>query len=286
MMINNRSMNNEKGFTLIELLIAMGMSAILLGAAMYTYTKQDALLRNENKNLKLRDYARLAMDQLEGDLRMAGNGFPPGDSTAGRPARGVSNADATTITFMANTDGVSTNASFDFVSVNTNGFFVPQGSSADFAVGDDVVFFEAENPDKWNAYPITGLGTTTVGAITYDVIAWSPSDKNDFPFEPIADGVAVLLNKYNTYVFAYNAGNKWITQSVNGGGAVTVATKVSSVTFSYFDADGTALTTLPLSAADLGNLRRIQIMLIVEDDDDNTVTATLMTDVNLRNMGT
>lgn len=282
----DRQMKNEKGFTLIELLIAMGISAILLGAAMYTYTKQDALLRSENKNLKLRDFARLAMDQLEGDLRMAGNGFPPGSSTAGRPARGVSNADATTITFMANTDGVSTNANYDFTSVNTNGFFVPQGSAAGFAVGDDVVFFEAENPDKWNAYPINGIGTTTISGTTYDVIAWQASNKNDFPFEPIEDGVAVLLNKYHTYTFAYDAGNKWITQSIDGGGAVTVATKVSSLTFSYFDANGTALTTLPLDATDLGNLRRIQIMLIVEDDIENTVTATLITDVNLRNMGT
>lgn len=287
-------MKNEKGFTLIELLIAMGISVILLGAATYTYTKQDALLRNENANLKLRDFARMAMDQLESDLRMAGNGFPPGGSSPSspdcsgpdpNPARGVSNADVTTITFMANTDGVSTNASFDFSSSLSNGFFVPLGSAADFAVGDDVVFFEAENPCKWNAYPISSISTVVVGPTTYDNIGWSGGNKNDFPFEPIEDGVAVLLNKYHTYTFAYDAGNKWITQSIDGGGAVTVATKVSSLIFRYFDANNTELTR-PLDATDLGNLRRIQIMLIVEDDDDNTITATLMTDVNLRNMGT
>ncbi|MCH7498721.1 MAG: hypothetical protein IH886_01715 [Nitrospinae bacterium] len=270
----------------------MAISTLLLGAAMYTYTKQDQVLRDENKNLKLRDYARLAIDQLDNNLRMAGAGFPPGDSDAGRPARGVSNADATTITFMANTEGISTNANFDMPSVNSNGFLVPSGSLAPFSVGDDVVFFNVEDPDEWNAYPITGIGTTTIVDYpvlgvntTFDVIAWQGGNKNDFPFEPIDDGVAVVLNQYHTYILAYNAGTKTITESVDGAAAVAIASHVSSLTFSYYDADGTALTTLPLGATDLGNVRRVQIMIIVIDDIDPDTTATLLTDVNMRNMG-
>ena len=147
--MNDRLMNNQKGCTLLELLVAMVISTILLGAAMYTYTKQDNLLRTENKNLKLRDYVRLAMDQLDNNLRMAGAGFPPGDSDAGRPARGVSNAEADTITFMANTEGISTNADFD-MAVASNGFLVPSGGAASFAPNDTVVFFNAEDPLDWN----------------------------------------------------------------------------------------------------------------------------------------
>ena len=292
--MNNRLMKNQKGFTLIELMIAMAISTLLLGAAMYTYTKQDQVLRDENKNLKLRDYVRLAMDQLDNNLRMAGAGFPPGDSTLATPrlAQGVSNADATTITFMANTEGISTNANFNMPSVNSNGFLVPSGSLAPFSVGDDVVFFNAEDPDEWNAYPITGIGTTTIVDYpvlgvntTFDVIAWQASNKNDFLFQPVKDGVAVVLNQYHTYILAYNAGTQTITESVDGAAAVAIASQVSSLTFSYYDADGTALTTLPLDATDLGNVRRVQIMIIVADDVDPSVTATLLTDVNMRNMG-
>lgn len=282
--MNNRLMKNQKGFTLIELLIAMAISTLLLGAAMYTYTKQDQVLRDENKNLKLRDYARLAIDQLDNNLRMAGAGFPPGDSDAGRPARGVSNADATTITFMANTEGISTNANDDMTSGDRE-FRVPLGSAAAFSVGDTVVFFNAEDPDDWNAYPIVSIGTITILGVTYDTIIWSPSNKLDFDFKPIEDGVAVLLSQYHTYTLAYNAGNQTITQSVDGAAAVAIASQVSSLTFSYYDADGIALTTLPLDATDLGNVRRVQIMIIVVDDDDPNVTATLITDVNMRNMG-
>ncbi|MDH5764135.1 MAG: type II secretion system GspH family protein, partial [Nitrospinota bacterium] len=182
-------MKNEKGFTLIELLVAMSMSVILLGAAMYTYNKQDNLLRTENKNLKLRDFSRLAMDKLDNSLRMAGAGFPPGDSNApacasdpgtSRAAKGLTDADATTITFRANTEGISTNANFDMTSANSNGFLVPSGSAAPFTVGDTVAFFNAEEPCEWNAYPVAGKGTATLGGINYDVIGWSASNKNDY----------------------------------------------------------------------------------------------------------
>jgi len=281
--MNNSLMKNQRGFTLIELLVAMVISTILLGAAMYTYTKQDNLLRDENKNLKLRDYVRLAMDQLDNNLRMAGAGFPPGSSTAGRPARGVTNAEADTITFMANTEGISTNADFD-MAVASNGFLVPSGSAASFAPNDTVVFFNAEDPLDWNQRTIGTISAVTVFGINHDSIVWS-AGVNGFDFEPLDDGVAVVINQYHTYILDYNAGNQTITESVDGAAAVAIASQVSSLTLSYFDADGTALTTFPLSAADLGNVRRVQIMIIVVDDDDPTVTATLITDVNMRNMG-
>ncbi len=282
--MNDRLMNNDKGFTLIELLIAMGISVILLGAAMYTYTKQDDLLRDENKNLKLRDLARLSLNELAGDIRMAGAGFPPGDSAATRPQRGVTTANATTITFRANTQGVSTYSAFDSFT-GTNGFLAPLNSTTDFAVGDTVVFFNTADPADWNTQTIGAL-TTPVGflGINYDSITWSAGN-NGVAFNPISDSESVMINQYRTIVLTYNAGAQQITRSIDGGAAVPIANQVSSMTFSYFDADGGPLTTLPLAGADLDNVRRVQIMIIIVDDIEPTVTATLMTDVIMRNMG-
>ncbi len=280
--MNNRLMKNQKGFTLIELLIAMAISTLLLGAAMYTYTKQDQVLRDENKNLKLRDYARFAITELGENLRMAGFGFPPGDSAAGRPAQGVSNADATTITFMANTENITTYAASDNDDPTSNAVQVLDVSP--FSVDDNVVFFNAEDPDDGRFGLLTSVipGPKLIGF----------GSQNGFTFEPIDDGVAVMVNQYHTLTYTYNSVNQIITLTDdNGTGTggddttVTVASQVSSLTFSYFDADGAALTTLPLNATDLGNVRRVQIMIIVVDDVDPTVTATLITDVNMRNMG-
>ena len=281
--MNDRLMKNEKGFTLIELLVSMAISIILLGAAMYTYTKQDSLLRDENKNLKLRDYARLAMTELDENLRMAGFGFPPGNQGAGRPAQGVSNADATTITFMANTDNFTTYAIDDNDDPTSNA--VPVTDATLFAVDDNVVFFNAERPANGRFGPLTSVIPGP------DIIGFG--SQNGFTFKPIGDNVAVPVSKYHTITYTYDAGNQIITRTddsgtADGGGddtTTTVASQVSSLEFSYFGADGTPLTTLPLSAADLGDLRGVEIKITIVDNVDASVTTSLVSGVQMRNMG-
>ena len=282
--MNHRPMNNEKGFTLIEMLIAMSISVILLGAAMYTYTKQDQVLRDENMNLKLRDYARLAMDQLDDNLHMAGYGFPAGDSAAGRPAQAIDVADATILTYKANTGNISTRADQNSTATTNNWVWAADPVAAGFAVDDNVVFFNVRDPSQWNAYPIAGVNTTT--------IVWTGGNQNGFDVQPTL-GVPVLVNKYHTITYNYNAGGQIITVTDDngtddGGGddtTTTIATNVSNLTLSYFDADGNPLTTLPLSAADRGEVRKIQISLTVVDEIESSMTAILQTNVHLRNMG-
>jgi prepilin-type N-terminal cleavage/methylation domain-containing protein len=291
----DRQMKNEKGFTLIEMLIAMAISVVVLGAAISTYSKQDKVLRDETRNLQTRDYARLAMDRLMDDLILIGYGFPPGNSSAtacpsdtgatAQWARGITNADATTMTYKANIGSVSTYANLDVTSM-TNGFFVTDTTG--FAVNDNVVFYNVENPCDWNEYPANGVTTTSPF-----IIAWQSSNKNDYDFNPIGDNVAVVLNRYHTITYTYDSGNQWIRvtddQGTDDGGTddttVTVASKVSGFTFNYFDANGNALTTLPLSADDLGSVRKIRISITAVSDGDTDITATLLTEINLRNMG-
>lgn len=289
----DKQMKNENGFALIELLIAMAIGIIVLGVAIFTYNKQDQLLRNENKNVQIRDFARLAMDDLTTNIRMAGNGFPPGDSTltTPRPARGVTNADVTTITYRANTDGITTFVNFD--STSTTNKKLPVADISSFVINDHVVFFDVQTPTKWNTK--TFESTSNIAAIG-DFMEWGASvaAQNDFTFEPITDNVAVPVNKYHTIIYSHNAVAQTINvkddMGTNDGGTddtdIIMANNVSNLTFSYFDMNGDPLnTTLPLPAADLGNLRKIQISITVVDEDDDTVTTTLLTDITLRNMG-
>ena len=108
-----KQMKNEKGFTLIEVLIAMTIGIALLGTAVYTYTKQDKIIRTGNRETVTRGMVRLALDKMVTEIRRAGYGTSPGDSVAGRPAWGISAASATSITYRANTDNVMTNVSVD-----------------------------------------------------------------------------------------------------------------------------------------------------------------------------
>ncbi|MDH5764303.1 MAG: hypothetical protein OEZ51_15150, partial [Nitrospinota bacterium] len=224
-----------------------------------------------------------------GDSNAPACASDPGTS---RAAKGLTDADATTITFRANTEGISTNADYDQISPNATSLLVPQGSAAPFSVGDTVVFFNAEKPCEWNAYSISSKLTITEAAWQpnpgkiHDAMLWGGGNKNDFAFLPIEDNVAVVLNQYHTYTLTFDSVNQRITQSVDGAAAVPLANKISNLTFSYFDAAGNALTSLPLNATDLGDVRRIRINLTTVDDDDPSLTSVLITDVNLRNMGT
>ncbi len=291
---------NEKGFTLIEMLIAMAVGIVLMGAAIYTYSKQDKLLRDENRTLQTRDFARLAMDQVVDNLLLAGYGFPPGDSAALRPARGITNADATTITFMANMDNVSTYASFDSTDPNNTGLVVDDPTP--FTVNDNIVFYDVETPTKWNTKTFTsqvtipGVGEMMgwgTGTAARNVTVGAYGGGGDGTYLPVTDVVAVEVNKFHVITYTYNAGAQTIivtddNGTDDGGGddtTTTVASKVSDLTFTYFDADDVALTTLPLSAADLGEVRKIGISITVVNDDDSSITTLLQTDINLRNMG-
>ena len=161
----------------------------------------------------------------------------------------------------------------------------PLNSTTDFVVGDTVVFFNTADPADWNTQTIGGIATpSAVLGINYDTITWTAGN-NGVAFNPISDGEAVMISQYRTIVLTYNAGAQQITRSIDGGAAVPIANQVSSMTFSYFDMNGGPLNTLPLAGADLDNVRRVQIMIIIVDDIEPTVTATLMTDVIMRNMG-
>ena len=275
-----RPMNNEKGFTLIEMLIAMAIGIALLATATYTYTKQSDVIRFGNQTTQTRGMARLALDELVTEIRRAGYGMPPGDSAAGRPARGISTATATSITYRANTDNFTTYAIDDNTNSGSNA--VPVTDASLFSVNDNVAFFDTAAPANGRFGPLTSVipGPDLIGF----------GSANGFTYEPIADNTAVVVNKYHTITYTYNSGPMTITVTDDGGNSTntttTVAGNVTDVTFSYFDASGTPLTTLPLNATDLGNVRRMNISITVQDRIETTVTETFDTDVTLRNMGT
>lgn len=271
-----RQLKNEKGFTLVEMLVAMTIGIILLGSSIYVYTKQDSVLRDENSNVELRDFARLAMDALVPNIRLAGYGFPPGDSSTGRAAQGLTAATATSLTYRANTDNVLTYANNDATS---NDNFVPaiDAVTAGFANGDNAVFFDVNNPSLWNLYPVAGVNAFNV--------VWAGGNLNGFNITTQTNGAPVVINKYHTISYSYNAGTQIITATDDNGTAAngddtttTVANNISDLTFSYFDANNVA-------TAVVGNIRKVQISLTVVDPNDASKTAVLITNVHLRNMG-
>jgi type II secretory pathway pseudopilin PulG len=310
-----KQMKNEKGFTLIEMLLAMALGIVVLGIAIFTYNKQSTVLRTGNQQTETRGMARLAMDALVTNIQTAGYGLPPGDSTINdradppvfspRAAMGISKASATSVTYRVNSDDITTFIAVDPSSSASNAFVVPLNSAIGiFAVNDQVVFFDVSSPANTGFRVVSNINSPQlVSGTNYDVMAMS-GVAHGVELNPLRDSVPVMINKYHEITYTFNAGPQTITVQDDQGTDPTgddtttvIATNVTNLTFSYFNsvvynstADPTAIA-LPLdwaTVADrpaLGNIRRINIDITVRDQNETTVTTTLVSDVTLRNMG-
>jgi len=72
---------NRNGFTLIELLVALVLSFILVGAIYRTFTAQQKVYTVQDQIAETQQNARMAMNILMRDIRMAGFGMPDGGIT-------------------------------------------------------------------------------------------------------------------------------------------------------------------------------------------------------------
>jgi prepilin-type N-terminal cleavage/methylation domain-containing protein len=74
----------SKGFTLIELLVALVLSFILIGAIFGTFTSQQKAYTVQDQIAEAQQNARMAMNILLRDIRMAGYGIPDGGIIIGK----------------------------------------------------------------------------------------------------------------------------------------------------------------------------------------------------------
>lgn len=85
--------------------------------------------------------------------------------------------------------------------------------------------------------------------------------------------------RFDNLCFRLNAGNIEISND-SAGSWYTLATRVTGLTFTYYDRYAAALTSLPLSAADRAKVRRITIQI---DLASGVETTRIRTSIYLRN---
>ncbi len=78
------------GFSLVELMIALVISAVVIAGALSLLTAQQQLYQRSSGERSLQDMARIALDQLSTDLRLAGYGIDPGFAFDFGPLNNVS----------------------------------------------------------------------------------------------------------------------------------------------------------------------------------------------------
>jgi prepilin-type N-terminal cleavage/methylation domain-containing protein len=73
-----KSVSGRRGFTIVELMVALVLSFILVGAIYRTFTSQQKAYTVQDQIAETQQNARMAMNILVRDIRMAGYGMPDG----------------------------------------------------------------------------------------------------------------------------------------------------------------------------------------------------------------
>ena len=99
---------------------------------------------------------------------------------------------------------------------------------------------------------------------------------NDKPNITSADATSITFVDNRGITISFSLSGSTVLRDTN-----ILADKLSSLDFRYFKGDNTALTTFPLSAADLDDVRRILVILTLQE---NTETVTMTGQAFLRDL--
>lgn len=282
--MNIRALNNKSGFTLIELMVAALITIFILSAVISVFTHQEKLMRTERQETFARGLGRTVIAQLSQNILLAGLGLPSGAGI-------TDGSNATSITFIANTDNVHTMMDADIASADTQ---IDVDNADIFSVGDWLCIMSlrrytqfldtALTPDlNWGQCVEATAVNNGADRITFTLITGAPADLTAATMsESLSTADGVMVSKIEMVVYAFDAANNRITQSINGGAATPITTNVADLQFVYMDQ---ANATIVPSATNYKTIRKVGITLQIEDPINPEASITFTTDLNLRNNG-
>ncbi|CCQ91035.1 hypothetical protein NITGR_550037 [Nitrospina gracilis 3/211] len=274
-----RMNKNQQGFSVIELIVVMGITTVLMGAAMYTFMKQEKVIRIEQSAAQIRAAGRAGINELAKELRRIGYGMPRG--------HGLYSIGSDYVYWWINTDEATTAVTADVTSgdvlLNVQDASLMATQTGGFGY---LMLRTVKQADQWNMVRFsTGVGTIV------NLLSMYPNQD----FSVSTD--TVQLSKMRYQRITHNAGTNVVQFYDDGDPVVPLVHNVKSVAFTYSNSAGTAVT-VPLSnsgwTSSVGNttgsnnihtIRKIGITLTMEDPEDFAEDIILKTDVNLRNMG-
>jgi prepilin-type N-terminal cleavage/methylation domain-containing protein len=169
---------NRKGFTLIELLVALVLSFILVGAIYRTFTVQQKTYTIQDQIAETQQNARMAMNILIRDIRMAGYGMPDGGITIGLPAKTYSNAIQITEDGKQSYDSITLVGAFGAPSGYLNRTLSPGSTELYLRSSTEASHFDAGD----NKYIfIGGLDSLTILSVSGNKITLNGNTKVRYP---------------------------------------------------------------------------------------------------------
>lgn len=237
---------DPRGFTLLELLISAAIFPIVLLAVYLMYEANQATYLKGESRTDLQQHARIGMDRMETEIRMAGYGVPA--ATAPSPLLPIIAATDTTISFLADLEDASTTLSAAAGAAATSLAVV---SAAGFKANDSIYVTDGL---QWQQFVVEDV---TRGANT---LALRSALTGAYPA-----GSMVTRPKVIRYSLICDAPpcpqNPFTLKRDRGTGQLQpLAARITSLVFTYYDA-ANAPIDLASFPARLMDIRRIAIAL-------------------------
>jgi prepilin-type N-terminal cleavage/methylation domain-containing protein len=183
--------NKNKGFSLVELLVALCLSGIIVSSVYGLFISQNTAYINQNLTAEMQQNARMAMNLLAGEFRMAGFGFSMSgnySSSAGTfyavtPNNSTSGPDSVTIRYCVDPNSagtvtlknpVATSNPGGSISLVVNDIIKPDGSSVSgttgFSVNDYIILSDGQNASRLQITAVnSGTSTLNCSSVTPNI---------------------------------------------------------------------------------------------------------------------
>jgi len=230
-----RILDDRRGVSLTELLVSCGVLGMVMAAVGGVIGTGAQISTDGDRRAQAQQAARAGMI-MEEDLRLAGAGFPPA-------AAKITVATSTSVSFWADLNAASTTLT---ANANTSDTTLTVADASGFTSGDVIYLI---NTDQFSTVTVSSAAGTTI-------VLTSPGVPR-----PYAQGVQVGRPKLVR--FAWDNVNILLKDAGTGAGLQPLATGVTGLDLTYFDASDVVIPQASL-AGNLGNIRRIVVTLTAQ----------------------
>ncbi len=202
-----------QGFSLVELMIAMLVGMVVLGSLYNLFTVQGKLLGNQGMAVEMQQNARMAMDMMTREMRLAGY-YPMRDFNP-PPATTLPKCDGTLPNSLTNAACVGM--------LNAAGTVVKFNLDVSDEYGDLPPDGATDGPNETITY---GLYTSTAGGVSVKCLGRKTT--NDSSYQPVVENIDSL-----TFTYLNSAGSAAATIDTIRSIQVTVVAKTAKADPSY-----------------------------------------------------
>lgn len=259
--VERTDLREERGFSLLEVLVASLMSVMVVGGMLLILDGLRDVHRDQQQLIDAQMTARLALEQMQRDIQLAGIGLlgmlSPLPVIEPRDDGGIDvryNAGNLTARLTANMSDPSGQLIVD--------------DSTGFEAGMEVVVYDGRG----------AFDLATLSAVSANTLSHGGTLSKAYQ---VADGAAVKRVQTISYRLQAVNDNFWLQRQADNAAAQPVALNVRAMTITYYDEADPPVAFTPATLADQLRVNVVEVTLVVETEDvrlntteERTVTLT------------